>query len=165
MVCFDCVLLVHLRAHNLLPRSVGSRFLDLNGERKEVHEWNANGTRDDRYYGLRWGCTYGITSQPCRWSAQSIGRYVYVGVGIPCSAKVPRSSRAELNVDRELRTSGHTEYGTTWLVRLKRYITRDALGNAAKNYLCRRSVGCKQGIGCWNMPTVGAWRWTVGWQI
>jgi len=37
MVCFDCVLLVHLRAHNLLPRSVGSRFLDLNGERKEVH--------------------------------------------------------------------------------------------------------------------------------
>ena len=46
--------------------SVGrSQFLDLNGERKQVHEWNASGTRDDRYYGLRWVCTYG-TSHPGR---------------------------------------------------------------------------------------------------
>src|SRR5579859_4207085 len=57
-----------------LPRSV-EWFLDLNGERKEVHGWNASGTQDDRY-GLRWVCTYG-TSHPGRWSAQSIGRYVY----------------------------------------------------------------------------------------
>ena len=60
-----------------LPRSVGRSvgwFLDLNSERKEVHEWNASGMQDNRY-GLRWVCTYG-TSHPGRWSAlESIDRY------------------------------------------------------------------------------------------
>ena len=31
---------------------------------------------------------------------------------------------------------------------------------AAENYPGRRSVRCKQGIGCWNMQTVWAWHWT-----
>src|SRR5271154_5790397 len=29
-----------------------------------------------------------------------------------------------------------------------------------ENYPGRRSVRCKQGIGCWNMQTVWAWHWT-----
>src|SRR5579859_2621038 len=64
-----------------LPRSVGRSvgwFLDLNSERKEVHEWNASGMQDNRY-GLRWVCTYG-TSHPGRWSVlESIDRYVTFG--------------------------------------------------------------------------------------
>jgi hypothetical protein len=54
-----------------LPRSVGW-FLDLNGERKEVHEWNASGTREDRY-GLRWVCTYG-KRHPGRVERNVVGR-------------------------------------------------------------------------------------------
>ena len=58
-----------------LPQSVGSQFLDLNCERKEVHGCNASETRDDHYYGLRWVCTYGI-SHPGRWNeAVSVQSY------------------------------------------------------------------------------------------
>jgi len=73
------------------------------------------------------------------------------------TAKVPRSSRAELKVDRELRTSGHTEYGTTCLGRMERLSVVMLWVYAVENYPSRRSVRCKQGIGCWNMQTVEAW--------
>ena len=72
-----------------LPQSV-EWFLDLNGERKEVHGWNASGTQDDRY-GLNWVCTYG-TSHPGRWSVQSIGRDA---LGIR-RGKLPRSTICEM---------------------------------------------------------------------
>src|SRR5271170_3036987 len=73
------------------------------------------------------------------------------------TAKVPRSSRAELKVDCELRTSGHTEYGTTCLSRMDGISVVMRWVYAAENYPGRRFVRCKQGIGCWNMQTVGAW--------
>jgi len=74
--------------------------------------------------------------------------------------KVPRSSRAELKVDRELRTSGQTEYGTTCLGRMDGISVVMRWVYAVENYPGRRSVRCKQGIDCWNMQTVGAWHWT-----
>jgi hypothetical protein len=42
------------------------------------------------------------------------------------TAKVPRSSRGELNVDHELKTSRHTEYGTTCLSRMEQNISRSS---------------------------------------
>ena len=106
-----------------MPRSVESSWI----EEGRARGWTYGGCN-----GLRWVCTYG-TSHPGRWSAQGIGRYclwnVWVYVwnwkGLRKSTPVESSG---IEVDRELRTSGQTEYGTTCLGRMGRYIGRDALG-------------------------------------
>ena len=112
------------------------------------------------------GCARTVQVTPGRWSMQGIGRHVYGTFGYTDGhSKVPRSSRAKLKVDRELRTSGHTEYGTPCLGRMERLSVVMRWVYAVENYPGRRSVRCKQGIGRWNIQTVGAWRRTVGWQI
>ena len=58
------------------------------------------------------GCAHTVQVTPGRWSTQGIGRHVYGMFGYTDDhSKVPRSSQVKLKVDRELRTSGHTEYG------------------------------------------------------
>ena len=136
-----------------MPRSVESSWI----EEGRARGWTYGGRN-----GLRWVCTYG-TSHPGRWSAQGIGRYCLWNVWVYVwnwKGKVPRSSRAELKVDRELRTSGQTEYGTTCLGQMDGISVVMRWVYAAENYPGRRSVRCKQGIGRWNMQTVGAWHWT-----
>jgi hypothetical protein len=123
-----------------MPRSVESSWI----EEGRARGWTYGGRN-----GLRWVCTYG-TSHPGRWSAQGIGRYCLWNVWVYVwnwKGKVPRSSRAELKVDRELRTSGQTEYGTTCLGRMDGISVVMRWVYAAENYPCRRSVRCKQGIG------------------
>jgi hypothetical protein len=64
------------------------------------------------------GCARTVQVTPGRWSVLSIVMFTeHLGTR-KVTAKVPRSSRAELKVDRELRTSGQTEYGTTCLGRM-----------------------------------------------
>jgi hypothetical protein len=55
-----------------LPRSVGW-FLDLNGERKKVHEWNASGTQDDRY-GMSYVWVYGAKGHSKGYPAELNGK-------------------------------------------------------------------------------------------
>ena len=118
-----------------MPRSVESSWI----EEGRARGWTYGGRN-----GLRWVCTYG-TSHPGRWSAQGIGRYclwnVWVYVwnwkGLRKSTPVESSG---IEVDRELRTSGQTEYGTTCLGRMGRYIGRDALdirrGKLPRSTIC-----------------------------
>ena len=75
------------------------------------------------------GCARTIQVTPVD-GVHIIDRYIYGTFGYTDGhSKVPRSSRAKLNVDRELRTSGHTEYGTPCLGRMERNVVgRDALG-------------------------------------
>ena len=101
------------------------------------------------------GCARTVQVTPGRRSALSIVMFTErLGTIRKVTTKVPRSSRAELKVDRELRTSGQTEYGTTCLGRMERLSVVMRWVHAAENYPGQRAVRCKQGIGCWNMQTV-----------
>ena len=67
------------------------------------------------------GCARMVQVTPGGWSMQGIGRHVYGTFGyMDGHSKVPQSSRAKLKVDRELRTSGPMESGTTGLSRRER---------------------------------------------
>src|SRR5271154_3242274 len=59
------------------------------------------------------------------------------------TAKVTRSSRAELKVDHELRTSGRTESETTCFSRMERVSVVMRWVYAAENCPGRRTVRCK----------------------
>jgi hypothetical protein len=135
-----------------MPRSVESSWIE---------EGRARGWTYGSRYGLRWVCTYG-TSHPGRWRARRasvvIVRNVWVYVW-NWKGKVPRSSRTECRKCRwsivsYVGTSGHTELQNNLprsngqLSVVMRWVY------AAENYPGRRSVRCKQGIGCWNMQTV-----------
>ena len=69
-------------------------------------------------------------------------------------------------VDRELRTSGHTEYGTTCLGRMERYIGRDALGirrgKLPRSTICEMQAR-NRSFGICKLWEHGVGR--VGWQI
>ena len=114
------------------------------------------------------GCARTIQVTPGRWSVQGIGRYclwniwVYVWnwKGSRKSTPVESNGMSEMSlVDRQLRN--------VWANGIRNNLPRSngrlsvvmRWVYAAENYPDRRSVRCKQGIGRWNMQTVGAWRW------
>src|SRR5277367_893269 len=104
------------------------------------------------------GCARTVQVTPGRRSALSIvivcGTFGYTE-GHNKSTPVESNGMSEMSlVDRQLSTSGQTEYGTTCLGRMERLSVVMRWVHAVENYPGRRSVRCKQGIGCWNMQTV-----------
>ena len=94
------------------------------------------------------GCTRTAQVTPVNGAHRaSLHRSLCLRLGIrKVTTKVPRSSQAKLNVDRELRTSGHTEYGTPCLGRMERNVVgRDVSGIHCKKL--PRSTNCEMQAG------------------